>query len=125
MVDCKPETIIDKLRQTVNTGKYGINYTICRRDKNNLLRERYWVDDYKIKAILLGLTENDYISSEPSDNKDYPDDTVHVFITEVQLLRKFSTNTNYVNVRLYIKFTWSNSLNQKMLIISFHEESDI
>ena len=81
MVEYKPENIIARLRQTVNTGRFGIDYTICRRDKNNLLREKYIIDDSKIKNILINLSVDDYISSEPSDNEEFPDDIVHKFIS--------------------------------------------
>lgn len=121
MVNCKPEDIIAKLRQTVNKGRFGIDYTICCRDKNKLLRENYIIDDSKIKTILLNLTVDDYISSEPSDNEKFPDDIVHKFISNVKMIRKYSTDIEPVDVKLYIKFTWSVSMNKKMIIISFHE----
>ena len=124
MVEYKPENIIARLRQTVNTGRFGIDYTICRRDKNNLLREKYIIDDSKIKNILINLSVDDYISSEPSDNEEFPDDIVHKFISNVRLLNRYSTDIEPVNVRLYIKFTWSISQNKRMIIISFHEEND-
>lgn len=124
MVEYKPENIIARLRQTVNTGRFGIDYTICCRDKNKLLRENYIIDDNKIKTILLNLTVDDYISSEPSDNENFPDDIVHKFISNVKLIQKYSTDIEPVDVKLYIKFTWSVSMNKKMIIISFHEAND-
>lgn len=125
MVEFKPENILNKLRQTINNGKYGRDYTVIARDKNNLIREKYFLDDAKIKTILLELTADDYVASEPSDNDEFPNDIVHKFIREVKLLKRYSEDLVPESVKLYIKFTWSASLNGKMIIISFHEENDI
>lgn len=125
MVEYKPESIISRLRQTVSKGKYGKDYTIVRRDKNNLLREKYLVDDNKVKAILLDIDTADYVKSEPSDNEYFLNDIVHIFRSDVQLIRRYSEEIETANIILYIKFTWCSSQNGQMIIISFHEENDI
>ena len=123
MIVQEPEKIVEKLRQTINTGKFGIDYTIIPRDKNNSLREKYIIDDYKIKEILLDLTVDDYIKTELSTNKGFPDDIVHFFKKDVCLiLRFFDNNIEQQKVKLYIKFTWTKTIKKGNLIfISFHE----
>ncbi len=123
MIDYTPEDILSHLRQTVTKGKYGVDYTIKRRDKNDELREKYLIDDCKIKDILLSLTADNYICSEDSDQEDFPDDIVHKFIKNVHLIRRYSDSIIPENVKLYIKFTWPKQTNKILLIISFHEEN--
>ena len=45
MIAQEPELVIERLRQTIRTGKYGKDYTIIPRDKTNKLREMYLIDD--------------------------------------------------------------------------------
>ncbi len=125
MADYKPENIIERIRQTIRTGKFGKDYTIIPRDKNLLLRETFIVDDEKIKTILLSLSVEDYVKSESSDNESFQNDIVHIFTKEVHLIRRYSAKIEAEKVNLYIKFTWSFSQNKTMIIISFHEENDI
>jgi len=121
MVESKPENILSHLRQTLIKGKNGVDYTVIPRDKNKELREKYFVDDSRTKEILLSLTAEDYICSEESDNEDFPDDIVHIFIKTEKLIQRFADS--FVDVNLYIKFTWPRQNNKKLLIISFHEEN--
>ena len=121
MSDLQPEEIVKRLRQTINKGKMGKDYTIIPRDKNNLLREKYLIDDSKIKAILLDITVDDYICSDDSINEDYPDDVVHVFDKNVHLIPRYSENIEREQVRLYIKFTWTKAEYGNLIFISFHE----
>lgn len=126
MAEYKPENIIERLRHTINTGKYGKDYAIIPRDKNNSLREKYLIDDSKVKAILLDLNPDDYIESGYSDNDDFINDIVHIFGKEVQLIPRNSEKIDYEKVKLYIKFTWTDSGNGKyLIIISFHKWNDI
>ena len=121
MVDLQPEQIVNRLRQTIKNGRNGIDYTILPRDKNNLLREKYLIDDSKIKMILLDLTMEDYINSDDSNNDDYPEDEVHIFGKDVSLYPRYSEKLLPQNVRLYIKFTWTKTNNRNLIFISFHE----
>ena len=121
MNELTPEKIIDKLRQTIVKGKYGKDYTIIPRDKNNLLRERYILDDEKIKTILLSLTIDDYIITEDSDNEKHIDDVIHIFRKKTGLIPRYSKKIELIPVELYIKFTWTKSDLGYLIIISFHE----
>ncbi len=121
MVESKPENILSHLRQTITKGKYGVDYTVIPRDKNKELREKYYISDSKVKEILLSLTVDDYICPKESDNEDFPDDIVHIFIKTEKLIQRFTDS--FVDVNLYIKFTWPRQNNKKLLIISFHEEN--
>ncbi|MBE5900186.1 MAG: hypothetical protein E7279_11430 [Lachnospiraceae bacterium] len=121
MVESKPENILSHLRQTLIKGKNGVDYTVIPRDKNKELRENFFIDDSRTKEILLSLTAEDYICSEESDNEDFPDDIVHIFIKTEKLIQRFADS--FVDVNLYIKFTWPRQNNKKLLIISFHEEN--
>lgn len=120
MIGFEPETIIKRLRYTIKNGKYGVDYTISRREKNNRLREEYLIDDAKITYILNELSVEDYVKSENSINEDYLDDVVHVFEKVVPLIRRYR-GIEVTDVRLYIKLTWTKIDKRKMIIISFHE----
>ncbi len=125
MGDLKPELIIQRLRQTILNGKLGRDYTIIPRDKNKQFREKYLVDDAKIKDILKSLDVGDYICTEESINESYLGDQVHKFGKTVHLLSRYSDKFEYEQVKLYIKFTWTKSEHGNMIIISFHEWNEI
>ena len=121
MIAQEPELVIERLRQTIRTGKYGKDYTIIPRDKNNKLREMYLIDDNKIKMILMSLTVDDFIKTELSTSEEFPDDIVHFFKKNVSLILRYSDNIEAQTVKLYIKFTWSKKNEYGNLIfISFH-----
>ncbi len=121
MIAQEPEIVIERLRQTIRTGKYGKDYTIIPRDKNNLLREMYIIDDHEIKTILLDLSVDDFIKTELSNSEEFPDDIVHIFKKDVSLIMRYSDKIELQNVMLYIKFTWtSNNMIGNLIIISFH-----
>ena len=105
MSGLKPEDVVNRLRQTIINGVLGKDYTIISRYKNNLLREKYLIDDAKIKIILLDLTVDDYVYSDESNNKNFEDDVVQVFGKDVLLIRRFSETILPEQVKLYIKFT--------------------
>ena len=119
----EPLLVIQRLRQTITKGRYGIDYTIIPRDKNNLLREKYIVDDRKVRDILNSLNTEDYISSEKSTNEDFENDTVHIFIKTVDLIKRYA-GIEYTKVKLYIKLSWTKNGSVKMFIISFHEAEE-
>lgn len=121
MKELTPEKIVLRLRQDIKNGKLGKDYTIIPREKNRLFREKYFVSDEKIKEILLSLGADDFIKSDNSDQPDFPDDVIHVFGKECSLLPKYSKNIDRIQVKLYIKFTWSTIEHRALLFISFHE----
>ena len=120
--ESKPEKILERLRQTVKNGKFGRDYTVIPREKNNQLREQYLLDDAKVKAILLCLDVGDHVCTEKSNNEMFPDDVIHIFRKRVGLIPRYSVRTEQVSVELYIKFTWIKS---GLIIISFHEWNKI
>lgn len=116
--------IAQRLHEVIREGELGIDYTFARdRDKNTALRRKYNVDDAKMKEILLEISETHYIKSEPSTNANYPDDVVHVFKIQRDLMPKFEEVASYVNACIYVKITWPDG-EEPMFIISFHEDEE-
>lgn len=116
--------IAQRLHEVVLEGELGIDYTFAGdRDKNIALRRKYKVNDAKMKEILLEITETHYCKSEPSTNEDHPDDVVHVFKIQEDLMPRFEETYSYVNVCIYIKITWPKG-EEPMFIISFHEDEE-
>lgn len=116
--------IAQKLHEIVRDGELGLDYTFAReRDKNRRFRLEYNVDDAKMKEILLKLTGEHFVKSEPSTNREHPNDMVHVFKISENLLPRFEENADYVCVSIYVKITWPDS-REPMFIISFHEDEE-
>lgn len=69
------------------------------------------------------ISETHYIKSEPSTNVNHPDDVVHVFKIQKELMPKFEESSSYVNVCIYVKITWPDG-KEPMFIISFHEDEE-
>lgn len=65
------------------------------------------------------ITEAHYSKSELSTNKDHPNDVVHVFKIQEDLMPRFVENSSYENVCIYVKITWPDGM-KPMFIISFH-----
>jgi len=124
MCELRPEDIVERLRHTIRYGKPGKDYTVVPREKNKKFREEYLIDDKKVDEILLSLSESDYFGSEESVNEKHGEDTVHIFEKTVSLIPRYYEKIERKNVRLYIKFTWSEYENKMLIIISLHE-SDI
>ena len=76
-----------------------------------------------IIEILLEITEAHYSKSELSTNKDHPNDVVHVFKIQEDLMPRFVENSSYENVCIYVKITWPDGM-KPMFIISFHEDEE-
>ena len=119
-LEINPEDIITRLKNSINNGTMGRDYVILPRDKNKELTYKYLIDTNKQKEILLSLTTDDYISSETSINKDFPNDIVHIFYKKVNLIPLIDRGISYKKVPIYIKFTWPDQ-EEILLIISFHE----
>lgn len=49
------KSILKEIHQIVENGVYGRDYTIAPREKNKKIRADYWINDSKIKEILLSL----------------------------------------------------------------------
>ena len=117
-----PENIIDRLKNTIQNGEFGIDYTISQRDKNKQLKQDYNLTDEKIIKILKDLEPENFIKTEPSNNLRHPNDTVYIFKKNVMLMPRWIEYAEYCNVRIYIKITWPDEQNS-MFIISFHEDN--
>ena len=116
--------IAQRLHEVVLEGELGIDYTFAGdRDKNIALRRKYKVNDAKMKEILLEITEKHYCKSESSTNEEHPEDVVHVFKIQEDLIPRFEETYSYVNVCIYVKITWPDS-EEPMFIISFHEDDE-
>lgn len=114
---------IDKLHRMIRDGTLGEDYTIANRDKNRQLRRDYYINDDKIKEVLLGVQLTNLIKVEKSNNGEHPDDIVFVFKKTILLMPRWQENADYQNVNLYIKITWPvKSDGAVMFIISFHED---
>lgn len=114
--------IAQRLHEVVVEGNLGIDYTFAGdRDKNIVFRRKYIVNDDKMKDILLKITEKHYRKSELSTNEEYPNDVVHVFKIQEDLMPRFEENCSYESVCIYIKVTWPDG-ESPMFIISFHED---
>ena len=116
--------IAQRLHEVVLDGELGIDYTFAGdREKNIALRRTYRVSDAKMKEILLEISGTHYIKSEPSTNEEHPDDVVHVFKIQEDLMPRFEEASSYVNVCIYVKVTWPEG-EEPMFIISFHEDEE-
>lgn len=114
--------VLNNIRDMIEKGVMGQDYTIANRDKNRRLRRDYNITDAKIREILLKLQVDNFIKAEKSDNLAHPNDVVYIFKNDVLLIPRWQENIDGVNVRLYIKITWPTE-NTIMLIISFHEDN--
>jgi hypothetical protein len=116
--------IAQRLHEVVLEGELGIDYTFDGdRDKNIAFRRTYKVNDTKMKKILLDITAEHYIKSEPSINEDHPNDVIYVFKIQEDLMPRFEETSSYVSVRIYVKITWPGG-EEPMYIISFHEDEE-
>lgn len=116
------DQIIQKLKNTIEKGIYGIDYTVIPRWKNRCLRRDYVVNDNDIVDILSRLTSADFEKTEPSKNSNHLNDTVAIFKKTEMLLPKWMEDAEKVFVTIYIKITWPEE-EKGMLIISFHEDN--
>ena len=74
-------------------------------------------------SITNGYLIQNYSKSELSTNKDHPNDVVHVFKIQEDLMPRFVENSSYENVCIYVKITWPDGM-KPMFIISFHEDEE-
>lgn len=117
-----PEHIIRRIKETIQNGEFGIDYTISKRDKNEYLKQAYNINDKKIIQILMDLETENFIKKEKSYNLLHPKDIIYVFKKNVLLMPRWIEHAKYCNVMIYIKITWPEE-QDSMFIISFHEDS--
>lgn len=116
------KVIAQRLHEVVENGNLGYEYTFdSNRDKNKKLRRDYFVNEAKMKEILLELNETHYQESRPGTNEEHISDTVHIFKINKELMPRYKEEADYVTVSIYIKVTWPDG-EPPMFIISFHED---
>ncbi len=116
-----PDDVIARLKRYIDSGINGINYTFLYRDKNEDFFSKYIITESDRINILRELTTDDYDGWELSDNPRFPKDIVYFFHCVRAFIPRGIEDAPSVNVRLYIKFTWSVYQNNILLIISFHD----
>lgn len=115
------EKALARIHGIVRDGGFGKAYTIAPRAKNRRLRSDYKINDEGIENILLNLQAADFIKMESSDNPKHLDDIVYIFKKKASLMPRWQEGAKRQQVMLYIKITWT--INEKMFIISFHEDN--
>lgn len=56
-----PEDIIRRIKETIQKGKFGVDFTISKREKNEYLKQEYNINDDKIIEIMMDLEPKDFI----------------------------------------------------------------
>lgn len=101
-LETQKDSVIETIHTIVKEGIYGTDYTIAPRKKNKKLRERYNINDSKIKEILLSLNTNDFISQDMSIHDEHTDDIICKFIKVYSLMPKWKENADYEDVFRHI-----------------------
>lgn len=114
--------IIRKIKSTIIHGELGRDYTIANRDKYKKLKQHYILPDKKVKEILRNLNHTDFIRKDRSNHVEHRQDTVYIFKKEVLLMPRLQENAEYQNILIYIKLTWPIHSEDKLFVISFHED---
>ena len=115
-----PSDTIARLHRTIDSGKYGIDFTIDPRPKNEKLLQQFILsNDDRIK-ILRSLSVANYDGWEMSTNTSYPNDIIHFFHCDANLMRKFVEDAPTETIKLYIKLTWAKP-DCLLFVISLHE----
>jgi len=117
-----PEDIIRRIKETIQNGKFGDDFTISKREKNEYLKQEYNINDDKIIQIMMDLEPKNFIKQEKSNHLKHPEDIIYVFKKSVLLMPKWIEDAEYCNVMIYIKITWPDEQNS-MFIISFHQDN--
>lgn len=100
-----PENIIRRIKETIQNGTFGIDFTISKREKNEYLKQEYNINDDKIIQIMMDLEPKNFIKKEKSNNLKHPEDMIYVFKKSVLLMPKWVEDAEYCPVMIYIKIT--------------------
>lgn len=115
-----PGDIISRLQQCIETGTYGLDYTILPREENEKFFEKYLISEHDRINILRKLNVYDYAGWDYSDNPEHPKDIVHFFHYTSKLIPRGEPDAELRSVKLYIKITWTKP-GAVLIIISFHD----
>ena len=115
-----PNDIVDRLHRCIDSGIYGMDYTILARDKNEEFYQHYCITQDERIAILRRLTEINYDGWELSNEPSHPKDVIHFFHSSAQLFPRGVEDAPLQKVCLYIKLTWTKPGNC-LIVISFHD----
>lgn len=115
-----PNDIVDRLHRCIDSGVYGLDYTILPRDKNEEFYQHYVITQDERIAILRQLSPITHDGWELSNDPNHPKDIVHFFHYSAQLFPRGVEQAPLQNVHLYIKLTWTKSGNC-LIVISFHD----
>lgn len=96
-----PENIIRRIKETIQKGKFGIDFTISKREKNEYLKQKYNINDDKIIEIMMDLETKDFIKKEKSNNLMHPEDIIYVFKKSVLLMPKWIEDAEYCILMKY------------------------
>lgn len=116
-----PDDIVDRLHRCIDSGVYGIDYTIIARPKNEDFFSKFIITEKERIAILRNLTIDNYDGWEISDNEDFPKDVIHFFHYSDSFIPRGIEDGASQTIRLYIKLTWSRQMENVLIIISFHD----
>ncbi len=115
-----PNDIIERLKRCIDSGVYGLDYTILARDKNEDFFDRYCITEADRINVLKSLAVENHNGWDYSDNNRYPDDIVHFFRYPVKLIPRGIEDAEEQTVVLYIKMTWTKQ-SRMLIVISFHD----
>ena len=115
-----PNDIVERLHRCIDSGVYGLDYTILARDKNEEFYQNYNITQEERIAILRKLTPANHDGWELSNDPNHSQDVIHFFHSSAQLFPRGVEEAPLQNVRLYIKLTWTKSGNF-LIVISFHD----
>lgn len=115
-----PNDIVERLHRCIDSGTYGLDYTISARDKNEEFFSKYSISEKDRIDILRRLTVENHDGWDMSDDPEYPKDVVHFFSYKTKLFPRGIEEADLVLVELYIKLTWTKAGNI-LIVISFHD----
>ena len=115
-----PKDIIERLHRCIDSGVYGLDYTILSRDKNDEFYSKYIITEQNRIKILRDLSLENHDGWEISDNQQYPNDVIHFFHYTATLFPRGIEEAPAQKVKLYIKLTWTKS-GTVLIVISFHD----